>query len=74
MGIMGASTGVMGTARAKYHLRQCFVFLNRYPMNRPEVMVPFVQEKVDRNGHLIDQETREIIREFLQSLVSWARR
>jgi chromate reductase len=32
--VMGASVGVHGSARAQYHLRQCFVFLNmprRYP-------------------------------------------
>lgn len=74
VGVMGASIGMMGTARAQYHLRQCFVFLNMYPMNRPEVMVPFVQEKVDQNGNLTDQKTREKIRELLQSLVAWARR
>ena len=30
--IMGASVGVSGTARAQYHLRQMFVFLNMYPV------------------------------------------
>ena len=74
VGVMGASIGMMGTARAQYHLRQCFVFLNMYPMNRPEVMVPFVQEKVDQEGNLTDQKTREKIRELLQNLVAWARR
>lgn len=73
-GVMGASIGMLGTARAQYHLRQCFVFLNMYPMNRPEVMIPFVQEKVDQNGNLTDQKTREKIREFLASLVDWGRR
>jgi chromate reductase len=74
VGVMGASIGMMGTARAQYHLRQCFVFLDMYPMNRPEVMVPFVQEKVDQEGKLTDQKTREKIKEFLESLVGWARR
>ncbi len=39
--LMGASVGQFATARAQYHLRQSFVFLNMYPVNRPEVMVPF---------------------------------
>jgi len=71
---MGASIGMMGTARAQYHLRQCFVFLNMFAMNQPEVMVPFVQEKVDQEGNVTDQKTREKIKEFLESLVKWARR
>ena len=34
--IMGASIGATGTARAQYHLRQSFVFLNMYPINKPD--------------------------------------
>jgi chromate reductase len=37
--IMGASIGTVGTARAQYHLRQIMVFLNMFPINRPEVMI-----------------------------------
>src|SRR3954471_4825659 len=37
--IMGASPGMLGSARAQYHLRQCFVFLNAMVLNRPEVMI-----------------------------------
>jgi chromate reductase len=31
--IMSASTGRLGGARAQYHLRQTFVFLNMHPVN-----------------------------------------
>ena len=35
--IMGASIGMMGTARAPdNHLRQCFVFLTCFALNQPE--------------------------------------
>jgi len=37
--IMGASVGATGTARAQYHLRQIFVFLNMFPIDQPEVMI-----------------------------------
>jgi chromate reductase len=72
--IMGASIGMLGTARAQYHLRQSMVFLNMYPLNQPEVMVPFAQEKIDRNGKLTDQKTREKIKELLEALVLWTRK
>src|ERR1041385_8555447 len=36
--IMGASPGLLGTARAQYHLRQCLVFLDMPAVNQPEVM------------------------------------
>jgi len=71
---MGASIGMLGTARAQYHLRQSCVWLNMYPMNLPEVMVPFAHEKIDENGRVTDGETREKIRELLEALVVWARK
>ena len=72
--IMGASVGMLGTARAQYHLRQSCVFLNMHPLNQPEVMVPFAQGKVDENGRVTDQKTRDKIKELLEALVVWARR
>ena len=72
--IMGASIGMLGTARAQYHLRQSLVFLNMYPLNQPEVMVPFAQEKIDQNGQVTDQKTREKIKELLEALVIWTRK
>lgn len=72
--IMGASMGLFGTARAQYHLRQCCVTLNMYPLNLPEVMVPRAQEKIDNQGHLTDPKTREIIAELLNALIIWTRR
>lgn len=72
--VMGASIGMTGTARAQYHLRQSFVFLNMYPINQPEVMVPFAHDKIDKNGKVIDQKTREKIRELIESLITWTRR
>jgi chromate reductase len=72
--VMGASIGTLGTARAQYDLRRSFVFLNMLPLNQPEVMVPLVQDKVDSNGRIIDEKTRNKIRELLQSLVGWTQR
>ena len=72
--VMGASIGMLGTARAQYHLRQSFVFLNMVPINQPEVMVPFVEQKMDQNGRLTDDKTREKIRELLAALIAWTKR
>jgi chromate reductase, NAD(P)H dehydrogenase (quinone) len=71
--IMGASIGMLGTARAQYHLRQCCVFLNMYPLNRPEVMVPFAHQKIDDKGRLTDAATREKIAELVAALITWTR-
>jgi chromate reductase len=71
--VMGASVGMLGTARAQYHLRQCFVFLNMYPLNQPEVMIANAAEKFDAAGNLADEKAKELIRRLLQELVEWAR-
>jgi chromate reductase len=73
-GIMGASIGTIGTARAQYHLRQTFVFLNMFPINQPEVMIGNAAERFDAQGNLTDQATKDHIRRLLQSLVEWSRR
>lgn len=70
--IMGASPGMLGTARAQYHLRQMFVFLNMYPLNRPEAMIAKAQEKFDGQGSLTDPETRRRIAKLVQALADWA--
>jgi chromate reductase, NAD(P)H dehydrogenase (quinone) len=69
--VMGASPSVLGTARAQYHLRQCFVFLNMYALNTPEVMISKAQERFDAQGTLTDQETQRRISELLDRLVQW---
>jgi chromate reductase len=74
VGIMGASMGMMGTSRSQYHLRQCFVWLNMYPLNKPEVMVPVAQDKVDQEGNVTDAKTREKIAELIEALADWCRR
>jgi chromate reductase len=72
--VMGASVGMLGTARAQYDLRRSFVFLNMFPLNQPEVLVPFAQDKVDGNGRVTDEKTRRKIRELLESLAAWTKR
>jgi chromate reductase len=72
--IMSASTGRFGGARAQYHLRQSFVFLNIHPINQPEVMLSAAGENIDSNGRLTNQQTRTLIRQLLEALVGWTYR
>jgi chromate reductase len=69
--LMGASVGALGTARAQYHLRQVFVFLNMHAVNRPEVMISNAAERFDEQGNLKDENTRKLIRNLLETLVEW---
>jgi chromate reductase len=71
--IMGASIGMIGTARAQYHIRQSCVFLNMHPLNQPEVMVSFAPERI-KNGKVTDSVTRDLISKLLMALQAWAER
>jgi chromate reductase len=72
--VMGASVGALGTARAQYHLRQTFVFLNMYPLNKPEVMISTAAQRFDGDGNLTDETSRKLVGQLLAGLVTWTRR
>ena len=72
--VMGASVGMLGSARAQYHLRQCFVFLNMYPVNQPEVLIANAAQRFNEQGELTDETSRELIRKLLTELVAWTTR
>lgn len=72
--IMGVSIGNLGTARAQYHLRQIMVFLDMFPLNKPEVMIGNASSRFDAEGNLTDQTTREYVQHLLVSLADWTRR
>lgn len=72
--IMSASIGLLGGARAQYHLRQVLVALGMHPINRPEVMVSSAEDKFDEEGMLLDEKAKAKIRELLENLVVWTRK
>ena len=72
--LMSASSGMLGGARAQYHLRQSFVFLNMHPVNKPEVILPFAAQNIDAAGKLTNEQTRTLIRQLIDALVEWTNR
>jgi chromate reductase len=74
VGIMGASPGMTGSARAQAQLRQAFVFTNMYALPQPEVLVANAHEKFDESGHLTDERTRQALAKFLEVFASWIAR
>jgi len=72
--VMSASVGVQGGARAQYHLRQSFVFLNMYPVNQPEVLIANAAQRFNERGELTDETARDLIRKLLAELVAWTRK
>jgi chromate reductase len=72
--LMGASVGVLGSARAQYHLRQVFVFLNVHALNQPELMIANASQKFDAQGNLTDEKTKDMITRLITGLVDWTKR
>jgi chromate reductase len=72
--IMGASMGAHGTARAQPALRQTFVFTETYVMLRPELYVARAHEKVDADGRVVDEPTRQQLRKVLGAFAEWIAR
>lgn len=71
--VMGASISQMGSARAQYHLRQCFVYLNMPAVLQPEVMIANAPQQFDANGRLTNEDSRRLIAQLLQNLATLAR-
>ena len=59
--ILGASPGIVGTARMQYHLRQIGVCVNLNFLNKPEVMVGNAHSKI-KEGKVIDLDTIEFLK------------
>lgn len=72
--IMGASTGVFGTARAQIQLRQVLTHMGAFVLPKPEVMVARANEAFDDQGRLVNETTRGFLRDLLAALADWTRR
>lgn len=72
--VMGASAGALGTARAQYHLRQCFITLDMPAVTQPEVLIGAAAQKFDSQGELTDQTAKDLIARLLVNLVALAQR
>ena len=71
--LMSAAPGRIGGARAQYHLRQCFVFLNALVLNKPEVKIANAREVFDDDLRLVHDQSGDG-EEDDASLADWTRR
>ena len=72
--IFGAAAGMAGTARSQYDLRRSCVFLDMYPLNKPEIFIGQAHTKFDESGNLTDEMARNLLRDQLVALAAWTRR
>jgi chromate reductase len=72
--VFGATGGgLIGTSAAQLHMRQIFSFLNMHPVEKPQVYITGASEKIE-GGRVVDEQTRELIKELVQALVQWTLR
>ena len=73
--IQTGSPGMIGGARCQYHLRQILIFLDGYVLNKPEVMIGQLMQKVDTAANAItDEPTRAFVTSQIKTFSSFARR
>ena len=73
--LQSAATGMLGGARAQYHMRQIMVFLEALGFTKPEIFVSFAKDKVDpQTGRLVDEATRTMIASQLDGFAQFVAR
>jgi chromate reductase, NAD(P)H dehydrogenase (quinone) len=69
-----SSPSLFGGLRAQLHLRHMFVYLDGRVLNKPEVIIPQVNTKIDAAaGELTDPATRGFIADQLKALAAFVR-
>src|SRR4026208_2390151 len=66
--VIGATTGLWGTARMQIAFHAVFLFLDMKPVYKPEVLVAQAEKKFDQDGNLIDDTTKKLVRVKLEAL------
>jgi chromate reductase len=66
--LMGATTGMCGTARMQLAFQAVFLFLDMKPALKPEILIQDAAKKFDAAGKLTDEKAKELIRKKLANL------
>jgi len=72
--IVGASMGTGGTTRAQHSLRQSFVAVEIYAMVQPEFLLARAHDRIDVDGRLHDEKTRNALGAVLTAFSVWIAR
>lgn len=70
--ILGASPGVVGTARAQGQLKQVLLGMVAEVFPYPEVLVGSASARFDDEGSIVDEATVELLTRFVAAFVQWA--
>jgi len=71
--IVGCSPFTLGAFGAVHHLRQVLTYLNMPTMQQPEFYLQLVADKMNDQGEITDQSTREHIDKFWNAFIAWVK-
>jgi chromate reductase, NAD(P)H dehydrogenase (quinone) len=72
-GIIGISTGMLGTSAAQQHLRNVLTFLDVPAMNQPEAFVQYKEGFFTESGE-INETSREFLQNWMNKYEAWVKR
>lgn len=73
-GIIGASTGAIGTAVMQSSMRSVLSFLNAPQLNAPEAYITFTPEHFGTDGQVLDDATREFLQHYMDEYAAFVER
>ncbi|GAB7523361.1 NADPH-dependent FMN reductase [Paraburkholderia sp. 2C] len=72
--VCGTSPGAMGSALAQQHLRNVLAYLDVPTMGQPEIFVKHDPSRIDANGAIVNDDTREFLQTFVDTFVAWVKK
>jgi chromate reductase len=66
--VIGASTGMIGTAVAQQSLRGVLCFCNSPLMNTVEAYIRFTPDLITEDGEVTNENTREFLANYMKEL------
>lgn len=66
--VIGATTGLWGTTRMQMAFHNVFLFLDMRPVYKPEVLVAQAEKKFNKDGNLIDEIAKKLVKQKLEAL------
>lgn len=72
-GILGVSSGVLGTSMAQQHLRNILAFMDVPVMAQPEVYLQFKEGLIDTEGN-IGEASRGFLQGWMDKYAAWVKR
>jgi chromate reductase len=70
--IQSAAGGILGGGRMQYDLRRCMIFLDAFTMNKPEIFIGNVSQRIDdKTGQIKDEQTIGFIKQQLAAFAKF---